>query len=462
MAGPPPSGVSTCKRMSTLLRAPLTSIRPLPAVPRRPRPGAWPSAKSRGPAARPPLSPPPRPARLARLAAFLRQPPLWLTLLVCGVILVARRPELFRHPQFWAEDGALFFVQAWEQGARALFLPYAGYLHTTQRLVTALAVQCDPRWAPAIFVGATFVLTLYVAARTQSSRLPFRPHVAFALAVVLVPDAFEVLLFLVNAQWVLAGGLVLLLVSADARRPLQHVHDALAAVLLSLTGPFSVLLSPLFLWRALHRCSRASTLLAALVLSCAAVQTWFILHAPSSPPASAVATEHVLSVPGLRVLGSLFAASFVAPGCPLLVATALGALAVLLVTALALQPGPARPERIWLALAFGLFLAASLFRCRTFLPGICDFSYGSRYFFAPQLLFIWLVASVTGATRRWLARLATFALLGMLATNLPRLREHALEDLDWPAHAAKLRAGEAVTVPVNPAGWSFPVSARKP
>ena len=52
------------------------------------------------------------------------------------------------------------------------------------------------------------------------------------------------------------------------------------------------------------------------------------------------------------------------------------------------------------------------------------------------------------------------ALLWMLAVNLPRLREPGLPDLDWPAQAAKLRTGEAVTVPINPAGWSVSVPAR--
>ncbi|MCX6952049.1 MAG: hypothetical protein NTV51_07765, partial [Verrucomicrobia bacterium] len=164
------------------------------------------------------------PSRFKRIAAFLARPPLWATLVVCAGILVARRPELFLHPQFWAEDGTLFFAEGWTHGARTLLMPYAGYLHTAQRLVTLLALLFDPRWAPAIFVGGASALTLYVAARTQSSRLPFRPQVAFALAVVLVPDAFEVLLFLVNIQWVLAGGLLLLLVSADASRLRQHVH----------------------------------------------------------------------------------------------------------------------------------------------------------------------------------------------------------------------------------------------
>lgn len=464
--------------MGLLTRSKLPSNRS-PSTPPPPRrrhgPPSWPPPPSSGNSPVLPPAPPvrpspavelptPRPARLAhlhRLAAFLRQPPLWLTLIVCTAILVARRPELFLRPQFWAEDGALFFLQAWEFGARSLLEPYAGYLHTTQRLITVFSQQFDPRYAPALFVGASVALTLYVAARTQSSRLPFRPHVAYALAVVLVPDAFEVLLFLVNIQWVLAGGLLLLLISADARRPSQYFHDTLAAVLLGLTGPFSVLFAPLFIWRAVQRRTRPSTLLAALVLACATVQLWFILHTPFPPPDTRVATETFLAIPGMRIAASLLVGRFVPPDYPLLVETALGALTFLTALALVLRRGPARTERLWLALAFVVLLGASLYRCRTMLPGLCHASFGSRYFFAPQLVFLWLVASVTDDRRRWLARTATVVLIWMLAVNATRLRENALHDFDWPTHAARLRTSTTpTTIPINPGDWSFTLSPR--
>src|SRR5436190_23821070 len=99
---------------------------------------------------------------------WIARPPLWCTLLVCGMILFARRPDLIRLPQFWAEDGAVFFLQSRTLGADALIEPSAGYLHTVQRLVAWLASWTDPVLSPAIYVGAAGLLTLYVAARTQS------------------------------------------------------------------------------------------------------------------------------------------------------------------------------------------------------------------------------------------------------------------------------------------------------
>ncbi|MCX6955869.1 MAG: hypothetical protein NTV51_27310, partial [Verrucomicrobia bacterium] len=231
--------------------------------------------------------------------------------------------------------------------------------------------------------------------------------------------------------------------------------------LLGLTGPFSVLFAPLFVWRACHRRTRASILLASLVVACGAVQAWFILRSPLPPPDTAVASETFLAIPGMRILGSLFVGHFVPLDYPLLIETALGAVTVLLAAALALHRGPARVERTWLLLAFVALLAASLFRCRNVLPHLSHATFGSRYFFAPQLVFLWLVATVATHSRRWLAGTATLALLWALAINLPRLHENALSDQQWSVHAAKLHAREGtVTIPINPSGWAFTVSAH--
>lgn len=415
----------------------------------------------------PPLrdAPPPRaplPTPASHLGAWLQSPPLWATLLVCAALLAARRPDALRNPQFWAEDGTQFFQMAWVHGWRTLWEPYASYLHLVPRLVAALAVQFDPRLSPTIFVGASFALTLYVAARTQSSRSPFGAHIGYALAVVLVPDLFEVLLFLANIQWVLAGGLVLLVISADAHRWWQHAHDTLAAVLISLTGPFSILVAPLFVWRACHRRTSTSLVLAGLVLVGAATQAWTIWKNPPGKSDAPIASEALLAVPGMRIAGSLLVGHRVPPDYPLPVETALGLLTLATVAALALHRGPSRLERLWLALAFFAVLAAALIRCRFVLLDLCHATFGSRYFFLPQLIVLWLLATLLHSPLRWISRSAAVLLLWMLAINLPRLRENGLADLHWSAQAAKLRAGEAATISINPAPWSFNVPAHKP
>jgi hypothetical protein len=413
------------------------------------------------------------PSRLARLRSALTRPPLWVTLLVCAAILVARRPAQISNPQFWAEDGKIFFAQAYTLGAGAFVRTFAGFLHTVNRIGNAVAQWADPAWAPAIFAAEAFVLTLYVAARTQSSRFPLRPHVGYALAVVLIPDTFEILLFLVNVDRILAAGLLLVLISREARRWWQHVHDVAAVSVLGLTGPYSVFFAPLFLWRAFQRRTRASVVLAVLATGCAVTQGVLIARHQmgklqdggfAAMGAGEVVPAKILAVPGMRIAGSLLAGSRVPNDYPLPVEIALGIGVLAVVAFLALRKGPARTERIWMALAFVLVLASALYRCRFVLPDLCHAVYGARYFYMPQVVVVWMLIDFAVERRRWLSRVAAVMLLWMVVVNIPRLREPGLQDFRWKEYAAKIRAGEAVEIPLNPGGvepWILRLPAKR-
>jgi hypothetical protein len=408
------------------------------------------------------------------LRRALARPPLWITLLVCAAILVARRPGHLENPQLWAEEGKIWFADAYTLGPRALLRSFGGYLNSTQRVVAALAQWADPAHVPAIFTAAAFLLTLYVAGRTQSERFPLPPHVGYALAVVLVPDTFEVLLFLNNVDRITAAGLVLVLISRDARRWWEHAHDAAATVLFGLTGPYSIVFAPMFVWRAIRRRTRASVGVAVLASACALVQgTLIVLHergklADTGPVAMGygkVEPRKLLAVPGMRIGASLLVGARVPADYSLAIETALGIAVLAAVAYLALRPGRARVERVWLGIAFVLVLASALYRCRLVLPDLCHAVYGNRYFYFPQLMLLWLLIAFAVETRRWKSWGATALLLWMLAVNVPRLREPALPDMRWKEYAAKIRAGEAVEIPLNPGGiepWILRLPARKP
>jgi hypothetical protein len=392
---------------------------------------------------------------------MLVSPPLAITLTACAVVLFLRRPESILNPQFWAED-MHFFERAYVLGGLpALFLPYSGYFHFVPRLVAAIAVHLDPAWAPGFFEASAIALTLYVAARTQSPRSPL-PHIAAcAFAVVLVPDAFEVLHNITNIQWVLAGGLALLLVSTDPTNFRQQCHDAVAATALSLTGPFSLIMSPAFILRAVVRRSRWSIALAAIVTVCGALQGWEILHFQEPPQSGQIMPEAMLAVPGLRIFGSLFLGVFVPVSYTQKAQLICAALLVAGVAILSLRKGPAKPERIWLAGALLLLLAASLFRCRHYLPELSHTRFGERYFFHLQLICLWLLLWSFDDPRVWIRSLTAGLFLWSLACNIPRLREAPLVDYHWADYVSRIRNGEAVTVPVNPPGWEMPLPARK-
>lgn len=393
--------------------------------------------------------------------SLLQDPPAPLVLAACALILCLRRAGAVTNPQFWAEDANLF-ENAYRLGWHALALPFAGYLHSALRAIAQLAVMVDPARAPGIFVACSFAVTLYVAGLALSPRCPLpRFCGAAALAVVLVPDTFEVLLTLVNLQWVIGAGMVLLLILGDAQGPWQGAHDLAAAALMGLTGPFCIVLAPLFVARAVARRTRASSLLAAVVIACVLVQGWFLLGSP--PLADAVSRfepQNVLPAVGRRVGGSLLVGVLLSPDTDLYVATLVGVGTLLGVAYLAFASGPRRLERALLGFAFLFLLAAAVYRLRhkfgeAFIPGSA-----SRYFYVPQLAAMWLLlaaADLGGRARRIAPALLAWAVL----VNAPRYRERAFVDMHWGQYEASIREGRPVIVPVNPPGWIMPLPARR-
>jgi hypothetical protein len=394
------------------------------------------------------------------LRKWLANPPLTLLLVVVAAVIFGRRPDMFLNPQFWAEDG-WFFQRAYIEGANSLGEIYAGYQHALPRLASWVAVMLEPRLAPALFVTGALALTLYVAARTQSSRCPLAPSPLLALSVAFVPDALEVLLVMANVQWVLAAGLVLLLISADAKTNRQHAHDLIAALLLGLTGPVSAILAPLFFFRWWRRRSLASLLVAAAIGAAAAVQAYCLLHSNEPIESGTVSPLALAAAPGFRIAGSLVlgavgparATVWLGLGCTvLLVATLVAA---------AWRRDEGSEARRYIAAACVLLLGATVYRCRFVGDVILSVGLGARYFFPLQLLVLWLLLDLWRRSRLLPARLLAVLLGWIAVVNVIRLREPALIDQHWATYAERIRTGEAVVVPINPDGWAMTLPEKK-
>jgi hypothetical protein len=402
-----------------------------------------------------------KPAR-SRAARLLADPPKLAILSVCAVVLALRRAEAFGNPQFWAED-IYFYQRAYLLGWNAFLEPFAGYLDIVVRMIAHVAGRVDPHLAPAVFVWGAAAATLYVAGRTLSPRCPLPQFAGLcALAVVLVPDTFEVLLNLANLQWVLGVGFILLLISADPTARWQWIHDLASATALGLTGPFCILLLPFFAWRAWKRWTRASVTLAVAVGMCALLQGYFVLTEPpmlAVPPDLSAGPLLILPAIARRIGGSILVGALLGPDTDLVIGTVAGLATLAGVAWLALRPSRLRPVNIVLGLVFAAVLASAFVRTRHALGLYFVAHADSRYVYIPQLIAIWLLISAAvegGKISGICAALALWA----LAVNIPRLREDAYVDLRWDVYADRMRAGEAVTVPTNPPGWYMHLPAR--
>src|SRR3546814_14536303 len=86
----------------------------------------------------------------------------WLVLITaCVAVVILRRPDVVLNPQFWAEDGKIWFANVHNLGAwQSLFLPQNGYLQTLSRLVAGIAALVPMQWAPLVFNLAAIMVQI--------------------------------------------------------------------------------------------------------------------------------------------------------------------------------------------------------------------------------------------------------------------------------------------------------------
>jgi len=168
-----------------------------------------------------------------------------------AALLLLRQPGSLLHPQFWAEDGTLFFQEAFNNGFWSTILqPASGYLHSFPRLVAGFSQLFPMEQAPLVFNLAAFVVQLIPALYLLSPRMArsipsFSARAVAALLYIALPASYETHVNLTNSHWHLALMALCILVARQTEDPRVQTLEVSMTVLFSLTGPFSILFLPL-------------------------------------------------------------------------------------------------------------------------------------------------------------------------------------------------------------------------
>ncbi len=367
-------------------------------------------------------------------------------------IIALRKHDSVTHPQFWAEDGARFFIEAERNPSWLLFAPYQGYLHFIPRCIALLGRNIPMLWAPALYAWAPLLATGALAWGIQSPRIPLPGKSAAALAVALVPHTGEVYFTTCNLQWILAVGLFALAIIDDPASWLQRFCDILSLAVLGWTGPFLAPALPLFAWRAWRLRSAWSIAMAVLAAGCLAVQAPAMLAFRPAPNSEPFSLLHGAAVMAQRTIFSVVADHIRNPE---LVCTATffavpGILAWVLWRRRARLTGG-----LELMVAGGLTIAASMYKMRFDTWNLDDLYNGDRYMFLQKVLFVWLVAAIASTGSVALRRVLAVAAASAFLVSTPRFIFPAYPDLHWAGYVEAMDRGEAVTVHILPAGCTF-------
>ena len=402
-----------------------------------------------------------------------------LVWLAASAIIFSRRPDALFHAQFWAEDGVVWFSQAYNDGWwRPLFRTEVGYFQTLPRLAAALALLVPLAHAPLICNLIAVAIEALPAALLLSARsrewggLPTRT--AIAAIYLALPTCPELCAIITDAQWALALTAFLVLVSNPPSSKLHFAFDIPILVLCGLTGPFCILLFPIAFYLAwTRRQEQSRRIYAALIGACCLLQAYSLFFKNTAERSSAglgaTPMLFVRMLAGNIYLGALIGPTTLAvtPGSGFDLFLIFFAVGGTLLIAIALRKGP--PPMTLMAVFAMLSLAASLISPSTVpQPGISKWELiaraaAVRYWFYPSLVFLGSLLFVFRAASRPF-KAASAVLLGVLLIGIV-LRWHRppFAHTGYTEAARRfetLPAGTIEEFPENPEGWSFQLVKR--
>ncbi|MBV9010360.1 MAG: hypothetical protein JO354_14535 [Verrucomicrobia bacterium] len=397
-------------------------------------------------------------------------------LLFCTLI-ISRRVDCIRIPQFWAEEGSHFFADAVMRPFWVNIASYSyGYFDLLLRLTAELAAVVPVLYAPVVFVLVATGLQAAVPTFIISHRCavwlgPFWLRFLAALLYCGLPNSFEVHCICLHSRVHLAVLASLLIVSPAPTSRAGRLFDSACLLLAALSGPFVLLLAPAAAWRYWRARTRDARRTFLLLIAPFALCLFAVLNSAgerTQAPLGASLPNLVRVVGGQFTMGmflgektyaQLLTSSYLTP------VAWLGFVSLLVLIAV-LSWYSTLEVRLLLCIgagAFALALASPLgsatisqWRALWSIAGS-----GQRYYFLPMsMLLMALVAQVANKETVKSIRLITVGLLVLIAVVGVRVDWilPAFTDLHFAHYATAYRSlppGSSITIPINPPGWSM-------
>ncbi len=377
------------------------------------------------------------------------------------VVLFYRRPDAFYHAQFWAEEGTVFFKEAYEQGFSSLFNTCAGYYHLVPRLLASLLVliSIPLEYIPFLFcyawLGVLFLIIWYVWQRLSFNSLQ---KLFLSVAVVLIPLQSEVFMNQTNMQWVMVLFPIIIFSSQDEEKNNRWFYlDIVVLTLAGLTGPNFTVLLPLFLFLLFSaKTNNRKKLLYVLSILIGVIGLLALIHHGSVNRAEGHFTllnkgfvQYVFVQYAFLFIGKL------AFKIPFLVMY-LGVISIVGLYIYALKQSLINYKQnkfLFICLITSLlFLGTTLIAYRNEPSLLSPYYRGVRNFYIPALLFVWALMqflfSHKHATKLLIGLIVLFSIELILFVGVFKL-----EQFDVKPYSEKLYHSNSISIPVNPNGW---------
>lgn len=388
----------------------------------------------------------------------------WTTpavVLGCLLVLFVRKHQQFTLPQFWAEDGAVYFSQAREDGPESILKPHSfGQTFLAQRLIALFLRPVPPPEAPLAYFLVALGTALATCAYIANCRVRSRYRWLMAIAAVSVYAGIgAVYLQLVNIHWMFAPVLILIAASPDPETRAGRVLEAAAVALFSLSGSFGVIFAPLYVLRCFAKRSGYSVALFAIVAAAAVWQAMGTLETTRKAGAVDLNDPHWVGFVGRHLSGNLFFGDF-ADRMSLSEPWFL-MLSIVLAWNLAAYVLLERDYEVGtIALAGVLTLAAAAW-CFQREPKEIDMP-GYRYYFVPTVCFAWCFLLIAERARALHFRIKAGVGLALMAFAASTAFVFETQpDLHWREASRCIGGPEPCAIQINPSPWQVVYIPRR-
>lgn len=212
---------------------------------------------------------------------FIEKHKIVISFLIAVFIIILRRPDAIINAQFWAEDGVVWFAKAYNEGGfKSLLEPQNGYFQSISKLAAWISLAFSLKFAPMIFNSFAIIIRALPIALLWSNRFSHiipsaKLKLAISITYLCLPTISEVHSNITNAHWHLALYAFMIIISLPAKSIWSKINDIVFTLIAGLSGPFSIILSPIiiiFWWLKRKTASPFFYILAFITLISAGIQ----------------------------------------------------------------------------------------------------------------------------------------------------------------------------------------------
>ena len=168
---------------------------------------------------------------------------------IAVILMYLRRPDIIRTPQFWAEDGHVWYAMAYNNGIfTSMIFTQNGYYQTISKLIASISLNFNLMYAPLIFNISAIIVRALLVSFILSGRFSYvniTPRIFTALFIIIMPEVSEVHANVTNDHWYLSLYLLLVMLAPKPTNNYQKAHDYIAIIICGLSGPFIVFMAPM-------------------------------------------------------------------------------------------------------------------------------------------------------------------------------------------------------------------------